>query len=326
MARLASNNLRDHGLRRLQAAGALYGETVTSGRFHLFRLTERCMIWPFNRRRRYNGDVAALLPAFGVDLNEAGPMKVLDVLDIAWAKGFTSYEAALMVAYSVAGGLAGGGYLYRAQSILHEKIRPVQDDWLKKGIVRREVVGGWYAKGEESLRKQREQASWPQKATTGKHFPPPKPEKPKPEKPITTPGMTPGIHVFPDVMVKDPVRAFELAGHFCLLLRDVGPYVDFEHMTEVPNVRFPLVLAMASPGRDDVYVIAVEQTHGETPEMMEFPRVEEKRSLGRLGEPVDEDWFVLQALRLAAARFNLDCSWKEMPVPVRRSSEEALKR
>ena len=41
-------------------------------------------MWPFSRRKRYNGDVAAILPALGVDMEEAGVMKLLNVLDIAW--------------------------------------------------------------------------------------------------------------------------------------------------------------------------------------------------------------------------------------------------
>jgi hypothetical protein len=54
----------------------------------------------FSRRRRYNGDVAALLPAFGIDMEEAGTFKILDVLDIAWSRKYNIYEAALLVAYS----------------------------------------------------------------------------------------------------------------------------------------------------------------------------------------------------------------------------------
>lgn len=99
----------------------------------------------FRRRKRYNGDVAALLPAFGIAMEEAGAWKMLNVLDIAWAQRFTVYEAALMVAYTFAGGLYKRGERDRANALVEEKLYPIQEDWVHKGIVRTEVVKEWPA-------------------------------------------------------------------------------------------------------------------------------------------------------------------------------------
>jgi hypothetical protein len=240
-------------------------------------------------------------------LDEAGPIKALNVLDIAWAKGFTPTEAALLIAYSVAGGFAGGGYIYRAQHLLREKIRPVQDDWLKKGIVRQEVVRGWYPKAEEDLRKHRERSHWPGKPSSGNPIGQPRPAEPVIPK---------ELHVLPHVMRCEPARIFRLDGRLCLFLRDVGPYVDFDHMQGVPNVRFPFVLVLCSPKEEgNFYVVAVEKPVDEKPRMVEFVRVEEKRSLGIVAAPVDEQWFIEQAMRITAARFNIEPHWQELPPP-----------
>ena len=96
----------------------------------------------FNKRKRFNGDVAILLPAFGIDMNEAGVMKLLAILDLAWKDKYNQYEAALLVAYGFAGGLYESD-LQRAEKFNAEKLQPIQDDWLKKGIVRSELIEQW---------------------------------------------------------------------------------------------------------------------------------------------------------------------------------------
>ncbi len=94
----------------------------------------------FSRRKRYNGDVSTLLPAFGIDMEDAGVFKVLNVLDIAWAQKYSVYEAALLVAYSFASGLCQQGLVERADTLVKDKLLPIQKDWIKKGIVRAELV------------------------------------------------------------------------------------------------------------------------------------------------------------------------------------------
>lgn len=94
----------------------------------------------FNRRKQYNGDVATLLPAFGIDLEEAGVMKVLGILDTAWADNYSIYEAALVLAYGFAFGLYEKKELQRANRLAQDRLKPIQADWIKKGIVRPQLI------------------------------------------------------------------------------------------------------------------------------------------------------------------------------------------
>lgn len=94
----------------------------------------------FNRRERYNGDVVALLPAFGIDLEEAGVMKVLGILDTAWADNYSIYEAALVLAYGFAFGLYEKMELQRADRLAQDRLKPIQADWIKKGIIRPQLI------------------------------------------------------------------------------------------------------------------------------------------------------------------------------------------
>jgi hypothetical protein len=103
----------------------------------------------FNRRKRYNGDVAALLPAFGIDMDEAGVFKLLNVLDIAWTQKYSAYEGALLVGYSFAAGLYQHGSAERADALVKEKLLPIQKDWIRKGIVRSQLVEDWPGKLEQ---------------------------------------------------------------------------------------------------------------------------------------------------------------------------------
>lgn len=108
----------------------------------------------FNRRKKFNGNVAALLPAFGIDMKEAGMMKVLNIIDLAWADKYNQYETALLVAYGFAGGLYDIDF-QRAESFYTGKLIPIHNDWLKKGIVRPEIVEKWPVSLEEKFEAKR---------------------------------------------------------------------------------------------------------------------------------------------------------------------------
>jgi len=94
----------------------------------------------FNRRKRYNADVGSLLPVFGIDIEEAGVFKLMDIVDIAWARKYSAYEAALLIAYSFASGLNRDGLVERTNAFVKDKLLPAQEDWIKKGHVRLELV------------------------------------------------------------------------------------------------------------------------------------------------------------------------------------------
>ncbi|HCQ67270.1 MAG TPA: hypothetical protein DIU07_19935 [Rhodobacteraceae bacterium] len=92
----------------------------------------------FNRRKKYNGRVAALLPALGIQESDFGVFSLLDTLDIAWSQNYTEYEAALLVSYTVYGGMMRAGEPRAAD--VKSSIARVQGDWLAKGLVSKDLV------------------------------------------------------------------------------------------------------------------------------------------------------------------------------------------
>lgn len=92
------------------------------------------------RRKRYNADVAALVPAFHIDMEKAGETKMLDILNVGWNRKYNVYEAALLVAYSYSAGLYERQRYSAADEMVFERIKPVQEDWLKEKIVRPKII------------------------------------------------------------------------------------------------------------------------------------------------------------------------------------------
>lgn len=105
----------------------------------------------FNRRKRYNGDVSALLPAFGFDMQESGLMKTLGILDHTWADNYSAYEAALVVAYGFAFGLYENNEHQRADALVQDRVKPIQADWIERGIVRPQLMAPFAKRLEERM-------------------------------------------------------------------------------------------------------------------------------------------------------------------------------
>jgi hypothetical protein len=109
----------------------------------------------FNKRKKFNGQVDALLPALGIDLESAGAFKVLNVLDSAWDNGFNQYEAALMVTYLYIAGLYNRSRNTEADELIATRLDPVQDDWVKKGLVDTDNVSEFRKNAENIWNKER---------------------------------------------------------------------------------------------------------------------------------------------------------------------------
>ncbi len=103
--------------------------------------TERAVSMIFNRRKKYNGRVAALLPAFGLSIDDGGVFGVLDILDGTWRKGMNEYEAALQISYTIYGGMLKANEPRANEVIL--RMTGIQSDWVKKGLVTQELVQGF---------------------------------------------------------------------------------------------------------------------------------------------------------------------------------------
>ena len=87
------------------------------------------------------------MPAFGFSLEEAGVMKTAKVLDIAWEQKYNEYEGALYVAYLVLAGMLKAEE-NRADDVV-EKIDYIQNDWVSKSLVRRELISRFSSKVKE---------------------------------------------------------------------------------------------------------------------------------------------------------------------------------
>jgi hypothetical protein len=111
----------------------------------------------FNRRKRYNGDVATLLPAFGIDMQEGGILGVLGILDHAWDDKYSIYEAALVLAYRFAFMLYENKELQRADRFAQDRLKPIQADWIKKGIVRPQLMEEFAKRLEDRIAMARKQ-------------------------------------------------------------------------------------------------------------------------------------------------------------------------
>ncbi|MFA9462574.1 hypothetical protein [Thiohalorhabdus methylotrophus] len=102
-----------------------------------------------SKRKRYNADVRELLPRFGFDIDDAGMMKTLDSLDIAWKHGYNKYEASLFIAWLVFAGMLQGGETRFLE--IYKNIKDIQNDWVAKGAVRSDLSGQFERKIKDKL-------------------------------------------------------------------------------------------------------------------------------------------------------------------------------
>ena len=98
----------------------------------------------FNRRKKWNGEVAALLPTFDLTIEIVGPMAALEALDLVYPKGFSAQEGALYLAY-----LSYSTFLKEHDSRasnLQKRIRFAEGDWITTGRVNPQNVEAWRKK------------------------------------------------------------------------------------------------------------------------------------------------------------------------------------
>ena len=165
----------------------------------------------FNRRQKYNGQVAALLPAFGFNLEESGVIKTADVLDIAWKQKYSEYEGALYVAYLVFSGMLKAGQ-DRADEVMR-RVRYVQADWVSKRLVREELAERFSAKAEEWINE-------------------------KKESPTSEFNFTPNM---PDITRKEPIGSYIVGPYLMLVAEDVPPIGEHTSGVRMP-LRFPYAM------------------------------------------------------------------------------------
>ena len=101
----------------------------------------------FNKRPKWNGKVAALLPTFDLTIEAIGPMAALEALDLVYPKGFSEQEGALYLAY-----LSYSTFLKERRPTAHklkERIRFAENEWVRIGRVNPKNVDAWQKKAAE---------------------------------------------------------------------------------------------------------------------------------------------------------------------------------
>ena len=98
----------------------------------------------FNKRRKWNGEVASLLPTFNLTIEVVGPLAALEALDLVFPKGFSVQEGALYLAY-----LSYSTFLKehdRRAPDLKVRIGFAEGEWIKSGRVNPRNVDAWRKK------------------------------------------------------------------------------------------------------------------------------------------------------------------------------------
>ncbi|MFZ3585129.1 hypothetical protein ACOI1H_23780 [Loktanella sp. DJP18] len=98
----------------------------------------------FNRRKKWNGQVASLLPTFDLTIEIVGPMAALEALDMVYPKGFSPQEGALYLAYLTYSTFIKEGDA-RADN-LKNRIGFAEEDWIAAGRVNPKIVSTWREK------------------------------------------------------------------------------------------------------------------------------------------------------------------------------------
>jgi len=230
-------------------------------------------------------------------MEEAGVMKLLNVLDIAWAHKYSTYEAALLVSYSMVGGLRRGGDPRRARWLLAQRVKPVQSDWIKKGIVRAELVGPWEAK----LSREVGQAS------------PAQGEKAAPAHEPSDYNISGSM---PDVTKRDAARSFRAGNLFIMLVKDVPPVAEALGLGPLPiSLNYIYAMVVIAPDRvGPLYFVTLEKGAGPQPFLGVFGKNGSHSNLGNAPKLLYEAKFVDRALTLIREEFRLPELPRELKV------------
>lgn len=251
-------------------------------------------MWFLSRRKRFNGEVAALLPTFGIDMEEAGVMKLLNVLDIAWSHKYSTHEAALLVAYSFARGLHQQ-YQRRANWLVNNKVKPIQADWVKKGLIRTELVTPWEKKLSERL-------------AAGVA------DDPSGGAPLAEPAEFPFSPSLPDITRKDSSRVFRLGDFMALLVKDTVPVSQRVGFGPLPfPLTYPYAMVLFDPrAKAPLCFVTLEKGLAAHPFLGMFRQNGEHSNLGPAPELLSEPKFVERALSLLCLEFSIQSAPQEV--------------
>nr|WP_181387663.1 hypothetical protein [Vibrio alginolyticus]APU91102.1 hypothetical protein [Vibrio alginolyticus] len=230
----------------------------------------------FNRRKKYNGKVTALLPVFGFDLEEAGMMKTLNALDIAWSQKYNEYEGALFISYLVLFGYHQKGH--EKENKLLESIRFIENEWVQKGIVSPKLVEQFRAKLENYCSSEEKST---QKNQTFEFLP-----------------------NMPDIMSKQPIKVFACGDHMAVVVEHVETIAKNRYKQNSP-LHYHYALALISSSTNQPMLIVTLET-GITADYFLgiFTETGERFNLGRVDD-VSLDFFLNVALNKVSDKLGI---------------------
>ena len=254
---------------------------------------------PNRSRKSFETKVAALIPGFGIDINEMGEENYAAALDAAWENKLNECEAALSVAYTFT-------MLLRQQDpvkslkIHADKILPIQEQWLKQGHVRETLVFALDTALEAS-EFDTETSGFPD-ISDYLDIPNIEPDFPF--------GFRPDL---PDVTKRPPARAFMLGSFFIMLVKD-APTIA-EGMGPVPfKMRYPLTLVVteAKPGSFPLFYVTLEPGPEGSFFICSFDKHGEHANYGSSPGYKNEEVFVNQAMAIIKKKFNISGNAREV--------------
>ena len=96
----------------------------------------------FNRRKKWNANVASLMPTFGLDIKKMGVMSSLEALDLVYPKGYSAHEGALYLAYVTYTSMLKNG-TFDAAEIIKIRLGPAESEWANLSFVNPKNVEAW---------------------------------------------------------------------------------------------------------------------------------------------------------------------------------------
>lgn len=254
---------------------------------------------PNKSRESFETKVAALVPGFGIDINEMGADNYAATLDAAWKNKLNDYEAALNVAYAYT-------MLLRQQDpvkslkIHAERILPIQEQWVKQGHVRETLVFAL----DTALEASEFDTETSDLLDISDYLDIPNIE---PDFPF---GFRPDL---PDVTKRTPTRAFMLGSYFIMLVKD-APTIA-EGMGPVPfKIRYPLTLVVteAKPGSFPLFYVTLEPGSGGNLFICSFDKHGEHANYGSSPSYKNEETFLNQAMAIIKKQFNISGNAREV--------------
>ena len=231
----------------------------------------------FNRQKKYNAKVTALLPVFGINLEENGLNKLLPILNTARENKFNEHEGAITLAYYYVA-ITSKLNIQIAKD-LFVKIQTIQNDWLNKSLLRSHVV----ADAEKSIK---EKIFGPLGANANDDG-------------------YPFTANMPNVTNGETLRTYLAEGLVGLLVRDAPTIGESTSGQEIP-LKFPYTFVlMSNDNGQPIYYVTLEKGISVGAFLCIFGRDGQHSNLGQIDESMSESEFEKKAIDIIENEFKI---------------------